>query len=51
MESRSKGTGLENPRVIDGNILLLHVQGNIQSLVYAVANKATDITKTDWKLS
>ena len=40
-----------NLRVIDASIFPLHVQGNIQSLVYAVAEREADIIRADWKLS
>lgn len=29
--------GTKNPRVVDGSIFPMHVQGNTQSLTYAVA--------------
>ena len=37
--------GTSNVRVVDTSIFLLHVQGNIVSLVYAVAEKGADLIK------
>lgn len=37
--------GVQNLRVIDASIFPLHVQGNICSLVYAVAERAADLIK------
>lgn len=42
-ELRVYGTG--NVRVVDASIFPTHVQGNIVSLVYAVAEKAADVIK------
>jgi choline dehydrogenase len=39
--------GTSNVRVVDASILPTHVQGNIVSLVYALAEKASDIIKGD----
>lgn len=43
------GTG--NVRVCDASVFPMHVQGNIQSLVYAVAEKTADIIKAARKRS
>lgn len=45
LDSNCKDYGTSNVRVIDASILPTHVQGNIVSLVYAVAEKAADIIK------
>jgi len=39
--------GTSNVRVVDASIFPLHVQGNIVSLVYAVAEKGADLIKGD----
>jgi choline dehydrogenase len=39
--------GTSNVRVVDASIMPTHVQGNIVSLVYALAEKASDIIKGD----
>ena len=45
VDSQLKVYGTSNVRVVDASIFPLHVQGNIVSLVYAVAEKAADIIK------
>jgi choline dehydrogenase-like flavoprotein len=37
--------GTKNLRVVDASIFPLHVQGNIMSLVYAVAERGADLIK------
>ncbi|RFU24646.1 hypothetical protein B7463_g11689, partial [Scytalidium lignicola] len=39
--------GVQNLRVVDASIFPLHVQGNICSLVYAVAERAADLIKKE----
>jgi choline dehydrogenase-like flavoprotein len=41
--------GTTNLRVVDASIFPMQVQGNIVSLVYAVAEKAADVIKQDQK--
>lgn len=41
--------GTENLRVVDVSIFPLHVQGNIMSTVYAVAERAADLIKDCWE--
>ena len=45
VDSQLKVYGTSNVRVADASIFPLHVQGNIVSLVYAVAEKAADLIK------
>ncbi|KAH7078872.1 hypothetical protein BKA63DRAFT_252912 [Paraphoma chrysanthemicola] len=45
VNSELKVYGTENVRVVDASVVPLHVQGNIVSLVYAIAEKAADIIK------
>lgn len=45
VDSACKVYGTSNVRVVDASIFPTHVQGNIVSLVYAVAEKAADIIK------
>ncbi|RFU31704.1 hypothetical protein B7463_g4633, partial [Scytalidium lignicola] len=40
--------GTKNLRVIDASIIPLQVQGNIQTAVYAVAEKSADLIKEAW---
>lgn len=41
--------GTRNLRVVDASIMPMHVQGNIMNLVYAIAEKAADLIKEDWR--
>ena len=43
--------GTKNVRIIDASIFLMTVLGNIQSTVYAVAERASDLIKEDWSKS
>jgi choline dehydrogenase-like flavoprotein len=43
--SNLKVYGTSNVRVCDASVFPLHVQGNIQSLVYAVAERTADLIK------
>ena len=45
VDSACKVYGTTNVRVVDASIFPTHVQGNIISLVYAVAEKAADLIK------
>ncbi|KAF2741449.1 alcohol oxidase [Polyplosphaeria fusca] len=45
VDSDCKVYGTTNVRVVDASIFPTHVQGNIVSLVYAVAEKAADVIK------
>ena len=47
VDSRLKLYGTKNLRVCDASIFPIMVRGNIQSSVYAVAEKASDILKED----
>ena len=39
--------GTQNVRVVDASIIPLHGRGNIASLVYAIAEKAADLIKSE----
>lgn len=45
VDDQLKVYGTSNVRVVDASIFPLHVQGNIVSLVYAVAEKGADLIK------
>lgn len=45
VDTELKVYGTKNLRVIDASIFPLHIQGNIMSLVYAVAERGADIIK------
>jgi choline dehydrogenase-like flavoprotein len=45
VDTELKVYGTKNLRVIDASVFPLHVQGNIMSLVYAVAERGADIIK------
>lgn len=40
--------GTKNVRVVDASIMPLIPRGNIQSTVYAVAERASDLIKANW---
>ena len=42
--------GTKGLRVVDASVMPMHVSGNIQSTVYAIAEKASDMIKAEWKL-
>lgn len=47
LDSRLKVKGVANVRVADASVFPNNVSGNIQSSVYAVAEKAADLIKED----
>jgi choline dehydrogenase-like flavoprotein len=49
VDSRLKVYGTRNLRVVDASIFPMETLGNIQATVYALAEKAADIIKEDWK--
>ena len=51
VDSRLRVNGVRGLRVADGSVFPNHVSGNMVSSVYAVAEKAADIIKEDWKLA
>ncbi|KFZ03907.1 hypothetical protein V502_10565 [Pseudogymnoascus sp. VKM F-4520 (FW-2644)] len=50
VDDRLKVWGAKGVRVVDASVIPLHVSGNIVSTVYAIAEKASDLIKEDWKL-
>lgn len=51
VDLKLKVYGVANLRVIDASIFPLGIRNNLQSSVYAVAEKAADIIRNDWKES
>ncbi|KAF2644591.1 alcohol oxidase [Massarina eburnea CBS 473.64] len=49
VDTKLKVYGTKNLRVVDASIFPMETLGNIQATVYAVAEKAADIIKEDWK--
>ena len=49
VDTKLKVYGIANLRVIDASIFPLQIRNNLQTSVYAVAEKAADIIKNDWK--
>ncbi|CAN9456482.1 unnamed protein product [Alternaria alternata] len=49
VDSRLKVHGTKNLRIVDASIFPMETLGNIQATVYAVAEKAADLIKQDWK--
>jgi choline dehydrogenase len=49
VDPRLRVYGTKNLRVVDASIMPLQVRGNIASAVYAIAEKAADLIKEDWK--
>lgn len=50
VDERLRVWGTKGLRIVDASIIPLQVSGNIQSAVYAVAEKASDMIKEDWGL-
>ena len=51
VDDRLKVYGVRHLRVVDASIFPMIPRGNIQSSVYAVAEKAADLIKEDWGLN
>ncbi|KAI9046724.1 hypothetical protein LZ554_009462 [Drepanopeziza brunnea f. sp. 'monogermtubi'] len=49
-DDRLKVYGTRGLRVVDASVIPLHVSGNIQATVYALAEKGADLIKEDWSL-
>ncbi|KAL7940044.1 hypothetical protein V8C42DRAFT_356502 [Trichoderma barbatum] len=49
VDHRLKVYGVKRLRVVDASVMPLHVRGNIASSLYAIAERAADMIKEDWK--
>ncbi|EKD17772.1 hypothetical protein MBM_04141 [Drepanopeziza brunnea f. sp. 'multigermtubi' MB_m1] len=49
-DDRLKVYGTRGLRIVDASVIPLHVSGNIQATVYALAEKGADLIKEDWSL-
>ncbi|RFU27142.1 hypothetical protein B7463_g9199, partial [Scytalidium lignicola] len=49
VDTHLKVYGTINLRVVDASIIPLHVRGNIQTAVYAIAERAADIIKDEYR--
>lgn len=49
VDSRLNVYGIQGLRVVDASIIPMIPRGNIQSSVYAIAEKAADLIKEDWQ--
>ncbi|KAF2104220.1 alcohol oxidase [Rhizodiscina lignyota] len=49
VDTRLRVKGVKGLRVCDASVFPAHVSGNIISTVYAIAEKAADMIKEDWK--
>lgn len=49
VDERLRVYGVKNLRVVDASIIPLHIRGNITSAVYAIAERASDMIKEDFK--
>lgn len=49
VDPKLKVYGVQNLRVIDASIFPMEIRNNLQTSVYAVAEKAADIIKGDWR--
>ncbi|KFY06762.1 hypothetical protein V492_07762 [Pseudogymnoascus sp. VKM F-4246] len=50
VDDRLKVWGAKGVRVVDASVMPVQISGNIVSSVYAIAEKASDLIKEDWKL-
>lgn len=49
VNERLRVYGVKGLRVVDASVMPLHVRGNIASAVYAIAERASDLIKEDWR--
>lgn len=49
VDTKLKVYGVANLRVVDASVFPLEIRNNLQTSVYALAEKAADIIKNDWK--
>jgi choline dehydrogenase-like flavoprotein len=49
VDSILKVYGTKNLTVVDASIFPMETLGNIQATIYAVAEKAADLIKEDWR--
>jgi choline dehydrogenase-like flavoprotein len=50
VDTRLKVYGVKNLRVVNAAVFPLMIRNNLQTSVYAVAEKAADIIKEDWNM-
>lgn len=50
VDERLRVRGAKGLRVIDASVIPVHISGNMQSTVYAIAEKGADMLKEDWGL-
>jgi choline dehydrogenase-like flavoprotein len=48
VDTRLKVHGINNLRIVDSSVIPIITTGNLQSTVYAIAEKAADLIKADY---
>jgi choline dehydrogenase len=49
VDARLRVYGVKNLRIVDASIMPMHIRGNIASAVYAIAERAADLIKEDFR--
>lgn len=50
VDERLRVRGVKGLRVIDASVMPMHISGNTQATVYAIAERGADLVKEDWGL-